>query len=483
MDNNPIPPEKTYLKELINAINSNSSTRLLTFGIVMGVLVLLSIIWNYWLTYNTLAKITVEQFDLQQLSDEIIYLDEVLTMSARMAAATGDLVWIERYESHVGQLDIAINRAIEYVPAIQETNEANVKLVEIEMLAFDLIQQNQREQALELLLNADYATQKNIYIQGITQNLKQIELNLQQALNQYQTRSLALALTGIITLSIVIIGWRRVLSLLKSQFNNLITKEEMLRQYTQQLEQTIGQSERMATLGELVAGFTHEINTPISIGLTMASTLSDATTKLTAVVQTGKIKISDLKRYFQTAEETSQLILNNLQRATELIENFKQVSIDRTSQTSRRFEVKPYIESVLLSLKPQLDLFKHQVFIESEDNLYLDSYPGDFGQIVTNLVVNSLKHGYQPNQSITLHFELNQTKDYFQLIYTDNGRGIRSVNLSKIFEPFFSTGDKKDSSGLGLNIIYNLVTKKLKGQITCESEEGKGVKFTILIPV
>jgi signal transduction histidine kinase len=195
------------------------------------------------------------------------------------------------------------------------------------------------------------------------------------------------------------------------------------------------------------------------------------------------MKRSDLEKYLDTAGQSSSMILKNLQRAAELIQSFKQVAVDQSSEERRAFAVKPYLDEILLSLHPKLKRTQLTTEIHADDGLTLDSYPGVFAQIVTNLVMNSLIHAYEPGERGHLVFNLKQKNNHFVFEYADDGRGISKENLSKIFDPFFTTKRGQGGSGLGLHIIYNLVTQKLGGTIRCESEVGQGTQFIIEAPV
>jgi signal transduction histidine kinase len=243
------------------------------------------------------------------------------------------------------------------------------------------------------------------------------------------------------------------------------------------------EAEKMAALGQLVAGVAHEINTPVGIGVTAASLLEEKTRIFGEAYKGGQMKRSDLENYLDIAGQSSTMILKNLQRAAELIQSFKQVAVDQSSEERRVFPVKAYLEEVLLSLHPKIKRTHHTVEIHAPDDLALDSYPGAFSQIVTNLVMNSLVHAYEADESGHLVFDLNQRDGYLIFEYADDGKGISKENLGKIFDPFFTTKRGQGGSGLGLHIIYNLVTQKLDGTIRCESAEGRGTRFLIEVPI
>lgn len=242
------------------------------------------------------------------------------------------------------------------------------------------------------------------------------------------------------------------------------------------------ESEKMAALGSLVAGVAHEVNTPIGIGVTAASLLDAKLEAILESYQQGALKRSELEKFFDTAKQSSTIILSNLERAANLIQSFKQVAVDRASESQRKFKLKAYIHEILHSLQPKLKATQHQVRVLGSEAIELNSYPGAIAQIFINLVLNSIIHAYEPNDVGEMTIELKTEGDRIFLEYTDDGRGISKTNLSQIFDPFFTTKRGKGGTGLGLHIIYNLVTQKLQGTIECESEEGVGTKFIIKLP-
>ena len=243
------------------------------------------------------------------------------------------------------------------------------------------------------------------------------------------------------------------------------------------------QSEKMASLGQLVAGVAHEINTPVGNAMLTASVLQNETAAFEAALAQGTLKRSMLATYLETAADSSGLVLSNLKRAAELIQNFKQVAVDQASLEQRSFAAIPYLEQILTSLEPQLKPTTHQVKITGDAEITLLSYPGAFAQVVTNLVTNSLLHAYQPDASGQLCFDLQQQGDRLILSYSDDGGGIPVAHQAKIFEPFFTTARDHGGSGLGLHVVHNIVTQSLQGTIHCESEVGFGTTFILDLPL
>jgi signal transduction histidine kinase/ribosomal protein L17 len=243
------------------------------------------------------------------------------------------------------------------------------------------------------------------------------------------------------------------------------------------------ESEKMASLGGLVAGIAHEINTPIGVCVTVGSTLAAQIEKTATAYDNKQLKGSTLKAYFDSALRGSRLILNNLDRAAELVQSFKQVAVDQTHLDKRAFAVKKYIEGTLINLTPHLKKTQHQITVNGDDQIKINSYPGAFSQIVTNLVMNSLQHAYQKGEVGQLRFDIKLESERLMIEYSDDGCGIPSAHLGKIFEPFFTTARPQGGTGLGLHIVYNLVTQKLRGTIRAESEEGVGTRFFMNFPL
>ncbi|MCK5720561.1 MAG: PAS domain-containing sensor histidine kinase [Thiomargarita sp.] len=243
------------------------------------------------------------------------------------------------------------------------------------------------------------------------------------------------------------------------------------------------ESEKMASLGGLVAGIAHEINTPIGIGVTAASTLADRTNETVILYDNKQLKGSALKAYFNMAQSSSNLVLNNLNRAAELIQSFKQVAVDQSNLDRRTFAVKQYIKTSLLNLKPHLKKTPHQITVNGDEQIEINSHPGSFSQIIANLVMNSVNHAYPTEKAGNILFELKLDSERLIIEYSDDGCGIPPESLDKIFEPFFTTARMKGGTGLGLHIVFNLVTQKLNGTIKVQSEVEAGTKFILNLPL
>jgi predicted ATPase/signal transduction histidine kinase len=250
----------------------------------------------------------------------------------------------------------------------------------------------------------------------------------------------------------------------------------------QTMQHQMVESEKLAALGGLVAGMAHEINTPVGIAVTAASHLVDRTDELRAAWQAGAMKRSTLDKFVEGVEDAGRLILTNLERSNELVQSFKQVAVDQSSETRRIFVVREYLEDIIRSLRPSLKRAPHQIGIECDAALSITSYPGALAQVVTNLVMNSVVHGYDDGVSGRIRLQATAHDGGVRLRYSDDGRGIPDDVRQRIFDPFFTTRRSQGGSGLGLHIVYNLVTQRLGGTITVESAPGEGTHFTVDIP-
>lgn len=282
--------------------------------------------------------------------------------------------------------------------------------------------------------------------------------------------------------------------LLKQVICELQESQGILEQKSSDLEQTIEklklaqsklvESEKMAALGTLVAGVAHEINTPVGTGITLASTLADETESLIAAIAEGGLLRSQFNTYLEITQDITNLLLSNLNRAGELVQSFKQVAVDQANLERRTFNVKEYCEEITTSLSPTLKRTPHTLSLIGDPSIYIDSYPGVFAQIITNLMTNSLTHAY-PDAGVAGQLCLNiaQQDNLLVLRYEDDGYGISAANLNKIFEPFFTTARHQGGTGLGLHIVYNLVTQTLQGKIRVDSNPNEGTCFEIRIPI
>jgi len=253
--------------------------------------------------------------------------------------------------------------------------------------------------------------------------------------------------------------------------------------YLKKTQQQLIESEKMASLGSLVAGVAHEINTPIGVGITAASFIEKNVKKILDDFKNNQLKRSELENMLFTANDSINIILSNLNRAAELITSFKKVAVDQTTEERRGFNIKEYLKEIVISLKPKLKKKDINIVINCDADIEIDSYPGLFSQIFTNLIMNSLIHGFEYKENGEISIEVVKDDGDLLFIYKDNGKGIQKENIKRIFDPFWTTKRSEGGTGLGLHIIYNIITQKLNGTIKCESKEGEYTIFTIKIPI
>jgi signal transduction histidine kinase len=248
-------------------------------------------------------------------------------------------------------------------------------------------------------------------------------------------------------------------------------------------QESLVQAEKLASLGALVGGVAHEINTPVGIALSCASHLADSARDMRRLFEADDIGVDDFERFMSTTMDTTALILSNCERAAELIRSFKQVAVDRTTSECRKFDLCSYIRETLASLGPHLRQAGHSVSIDCPGGITMTSYPGALSQVISNFVMNSLVHGFAPDQIGEIRIQVDlPSPGQVRIAYSDNGKGIPEENLGRIFDPFFTTRRGTGGSGLGLHIVYNLVTGPLAGSVTVDSPPQGGTAFVLTIP-
>jgi len=252
-----------------------------------------------------------------------------------------------------------------------------------------------------------------------------------------------------------------------------------------QLQETQAQlaaREKLASLGSLVAGVAHELNTPIGNSLLMASTLQEKTGDIAARFDSANLRRSDLADYMAASREASSLIMRSLHNAAELVNSFRQVSVDQASAQRRRFDLAQACQEIVATLMNTVRLAGHRLELEVAPGIVMDSFPGPLGQVVINFVNNALLHAFEgPGGSMVLEAALHEGG--VRIVFRDDGRGIPQGDLARIFDPFFTTRMGQGGTGLGLNITWNIVTTLLGGSVRVESGQGRGTAFILELPL
>jgi signal transduction histidine kinase len=266
---------------------------------------------------------------------------------------------------------------------------------------------------------------------------------------------------------------------LKSSNQDLLNTLETLHQYQNQIVET----EKMASLGQMVAGVAHEVNTPIGLGVTASTLMQDKLADIQTAFDEKKLTSSQLAKFMAESKENLGIIYRNLERAASLIRSFKQVAVDQSNENRRQFNMLQLMNEVLLSLRPNLKKTQHRVELECDPTLEIDSKPGPVNQILINLIMNSLIHAFEQTDHGIIKIKVKVEQSRCFIHYSDDGGGVPEHIKKRIFDPFVTTKRGEGGSGLGMHLVYNLVTQALNGKITLESSLGHGVDIMFDFPV
>ncbi|EKD71268.1 MAG: hypothetical protein ACD_46C00222G0001 [uncultured bacterium] len=248
----------------------------------------------------------------------------------------------------------------------------------------------------------------------------------------------------------------------------------------QRTQEKLIESERLASLGGMVAGIAHEVNTPIGISITAISYFHDKLKKIKEIAEKNELSSDKLVEFLKSSEETSSIIDLNLNRAAELVTSFKNTSVDHTSEARRNINLNQYLKEIITSLQPILKNGKVSVTVNCPESLDITTYPGIIFQTITILVNNTIMHGYDNKAGGKINIDVRNENDKVKIVYTDDGKGIPEELRKKIFEPFYTTMRNKGGVGLGLFVAYNKISQIMKGNIECVNPpSGMGSCFVI----
>jgi signal transduction histidine kinase len=275
--------------------------------------------------------------------------------------------------------------------------------------------------------------------------------------------------------------------------SRVLSRTQQLQRTNEELNQTLEtlnlaqselvRSEKLAALGSLVAGVAHEINTPVGIIVTSASVLDEASATINENVKDGVIRKSQVLDYIKVALESSRLIIANANRAAHLIQSFKQVAVDQTSEQRRSFDLEDFLSELITSLNPSLKKSKIKISIGNiTDKIQMDSYPGLLAQVLTNLTMNAVTHAFQGRNQGRISIDIRLIGELVAIDFRDDGCGIPEDILGKVFDPFFTTRRGQGGTGLGLNIVINIICKQFGGAISAHNNAEGGALFKIVIP-
>ena len=353
---------------------------------------------------------------------------------------------------------------------------------------FQTIFQREKTDSLSPFFKAKYAESSAVYQEEmIVKNMNGIDINISSSISPIF--DVDQVNTGIVFVFQDITKRKQQEMELIQHKENL---EALVQQRTEKLQQSLNdlkitqkqliESEKMSSLASLVAGIAHEINTPVGIAVTAASILLQDSKELDRLMNADALTKSKLQQFSSNTIETSIMLHSNLQRAARLIQSFKQVAVDQSSEEKRDFELGSYIKEIILSTSSKFKNTSHTVVAEYAEAIQVKSYPGAIAQILTNLILNSLTHGFENKTNGVITIKVKKDSEWVIIDYVDTGSGIADAHIGKIFDPFFTTKRGVGGSGLGMNIVYNLVTQTLKGDISCDSIVGQGTHFNIRFP-
>jgi len=279
---------------------------------------------------------------------------------------------------------------------------------------------------------------------------------------------------------------------LKEEIETRRGTETQLLHQTTELEHTIEtlgmahgklvESEKLAALGSLVAGITHDVNTPIGVGVTATTYLSERLKALGKKFNDKSLSANDMKSFIDEGNQSIELLNTNLNRASELIASFKQIAVDQASEAIRTINLKEYLNEIITSLKPKLKKSALTINIDCPDDIEMKVPAGAISQIFTNFLLNSVIHGFDGKEKGQIDIIIQDGGDSVNIDYKDNGNGMSQEQLSHLFDPFYTTKREEGGSGLGTSIAYNLVKQTLEGEIRAESELNKGLTYHLELP-
>ncbi len=251
----------------------------------------------------------------------------------------------------------------------------------------------------------------------------------------------------------------------------------------QRAQEELVQREKMASLGGLVAGIAHEINTPLGICVTAVSHLTEEHKEIKKAFDEERLTEQALIEYFDEFDQGLKILTTNAQRGADLVRSFKQVAVDQSSNEKRTINMAQYINEILLSLKPKLKRLNHQIMVDCASDLVVDINAGAIAQIISNLIMNSVIHGFEGIERGNIQIKIYSKNQFLLIHFVDDGKGLDEQHLAQLFEPFFTTKRGEGGSGLGTHLVFNLVNSSLNGKIKVKSTLGKGLAYLIKIPI
>ncbi|MFO7869382.1 MAG: tetratricopeptide repeat protein [Bacteroidales bacterium] len=420
-------------------------------------------------------EISVQRENLEMLNYELEQLSIVASQTANAVTILnpdGTVEWINR--AFISYYDTTPHNFYNFVESVEEQKHIHTSIETKQSVVYETQRvQHSRHVWIQCMVTPiieHNKVTKLILIESDIDKLKKQEIEIKKQRDEIEHQSRE-------------IEYERDVAV--NQRNEIEQQKTSIEQSLNELQKTQKQlieSEKMASLGNLVAGISHEINTPVGIGIAASSSLFTQTESLKELFESKKMKQSDLQDYLLSTQEASRLIQSNLVRTGNLVKSFKQISVDEMTDNKRTFIVCDYIKEVITSLSAHMSERDFDLHIECPEKIELESYPAAYARIITNMIKNVMHHAYTEDEKHQVKIHIQKVENELLLDFSDYGKGMPPEVVKKVFNPFFTT-NMQTGKGLGMSMVFNAVVKQLHGDISCESEEGKGTTYHIRVPL